>query len=409
MGATFGQIIEGAPIRGLLLDSKRGHKRWGFACGKTLYDTNVNKEQMFVDPFVDPFPILPVIFMGRVVDIKPGGRKVYGIVSECNTQPFEGEASGDVQFVREDIWPPFGVTNVLKFSFNVGVSPLAGNCFDPPSVCPYIYLLWGGGNTWTGNFTLANGNTLTITLELTSTQDPDRPLVDGWPTRYKWEVTFSGCLTTPRTVHAHVSQYYPFRAGGQYGTAFPGAGTCCDSSSVAPDVGFRIDGYTNRMVMSRHVDTIGTAKRKVWLANECCVEIDECTFDDCCGCDASPFQYDLVVSGITNNTGTACDCHNGNWRLTLSSIDTLNQICTWSSDPGPCFAAPVSGMWTLRCDPTTGFVTLGTQHTPGGGGSATYRMNLSAWNCLGSNTLTLLSAPGTFCSNWPATLTVVPV
>lgn len=395
--------------RGRLIDVERGRKVFGYSCGHTLCETNVNREQKFIDPFPEEFPIVPTVFMGRFIDVDSHGRKVFGILSECHQAPIE---AGDVSFLLKDDWcPPIGVSNVIRLKFLFGVFPITASCFDPPDPCPEALLFNTGGRHWVGAFPMANGSSLHVDLELTTTQDPDRPLIDGYGVVYKWQVTFSGCQTPDRVVTAHVSCYYPLLGGGQFGGTLD---VDCCLNQDSPDLGFKIEGFTNRRYLGRLIDVEG-GKQKYGIA-DCCTPDPDCEIAHCCGCLVSPFQWEFDITGVINGpgppfAGTQCPCHNGHWTLTLNAVDTGTEVCTWESEPyvdPACIGHVPTHMWHLTCNPGTGFVTLATQNTAGGGGTASYSIALASWNCLGPNTLTLTLSPA-ICLGWPATVTITPV
>ena len=394
--------------RSRLIDYSDGHKVFGYACGNTLYDTNTNKERMWIDGFPDPFPIVPTYFQGRFIGWR-NGKKLFGITSECYPQPMDYP---NVEFVCKDVWcVPYGVTSVIRIKFTAGLYPITSACFDPPSPCPEAYLLYDGGRTWSGGWEMANGSVLGVNLVLTDLQDPDRPLLDGWPVVRKWEITFQACESPPRTMHAHISKYYPLTGGGQYGGTL---NMSCCATQDAPDLGWKIEGFTNRRQAGKFIDLPGN--RKLFATADCCSPDADCLIGNCCGCEVTPYEWTFSIEGAANGPGppfpgTACNCHNGTWRLRLTGEDTLTGFCTWSSQPfvSPCVTSPASGMWTLRCDPANNLVTLGSQNTTGGGGTATYITTLDAWNCLGSNVLTLSGTPPAICIGWPATVTIHPL
>jgi hypothetical protein len=391
--------VDGRPLPGLPVDHQ-AELTVAYACGYHLGHTNANKEVM-TDPGV--FPIEPTVFRALLVDFYDG-YPLYAFASECRPQPM---AAGNVNFVCKDVWcVPFGVTDKIRFKWYVGDYPLTARCFDDPDVCPEVILEHDGDRTWNGSFTMSGG-TLDVALVLTDTQDPSRPLAGGWPTVRKWEVTFSGCVDPPVTRQANMTYYYPLTGGGQYGGPLD---TDCCNPGDAPDVAFSVEGFTNRYMLGQHVDQEEVSE---YLSLRCCDDDPDCAVTECCGCDVSPYEWSLSVAGVANQTvtpptGTACDCHNGTWTLGLTARNSVTGVCTWASEPGPCAGAPSAGMWQLSCDPGANSVTLSTQHTPGGGGQATYTSTLDNWDCMASNVLTLFSNSN-HCQSWPATVTITPV
>lgn len=393
--------VEGKPLPARLFDVT-GRAKYGYACGHHMGHTNANREQMST-PGV--FPVVPTAFPGRHVGFR-NGVPLYAIASQCRPQPVE---AGAVNFVCRDVWcVPFGVTDRIRFKWYVGDFPLTARCFEDPDVCPEVILVHDGTRTWSGGFLMSNGSTISVALVLTDDQDPARPLVDGWQVFRKWTVTFSGCVTPSVTRTVGISYAFPLTGGSQYGGVLDL--DCCNPGD-APDLGFSIEGFTNRYQPARFVDQAGAASR--YLSVRCCDPDPQCAVGECCGCEASPYEWSLSVGGVANQTavppiGTACPCHNGTWTLGLTARNSVTGVCTWASDPGPCVNAPAAGMWQLSCDPGAGTATLSTQHTPGGGGQATYTASLAGWDCLGPNTLSLFSNSG-HCQSWPATVTITPI
>lgn len=125
----------------------------------------------------------------------------------------------------------------------------------------------------------------------------------------------------------------------------------------------------------------------------------------CCDCDATPDQWTLPVSGITNDGNPlpscqTCSGYNSTWTLTRRPTD----LCVWDSATGPCTAGPA---WILDCDATDWVLQTPTFN----GQAAIYKKSKATWNCLGSNTLNRISTSTLIghCASWPATLTVTPV
>ena len=326
-------------------------------------------------------------FLAKQVGLWTNGQELWAMASQCREMPFD---LGSPVFVYKDEWPPYGITSKLRFRFFLQSYPQLTACFGEP--CADTYLTYSSNGKWSGGFSVTGG-TLNIELRATGVLN-----VFG---RTRWEVEFSGCHSA--TVEAFAMCVHPFKLGGQ-GLTIPLE--CCPASETVPDVGFEIAGFTNRVRLARLVDY--QDGQEVYASTFCCSSSD-CDIADCCGCDASPFQWSMTVSGVNNASATMCHCHNGTWVLTLIEQNTLTGVCTWASEPGACFPnAPSTGMWTLTCDPSSGLVTLGTQNTPNQGGAATYTMPLADWDCLGPNTLSLFfNSP--HCSSWPLVITVNPV
>jgi hypothetical protein len=122
-----------------------------------------------------------------------------------------------------------------------------------------------------------------------------------------------------------------------------------------------------------------------------------CCGSGCCGCSATPANWTLTVAGLAD--GTCVGCANYNGTFNLASL----QPCIWVT--GLAGFCPNTGdPYEFRCD-VDGFFRL---YVGGSAGTnvAVYKA-LSAFNCLGTNVLTLESNSG-LCTNLPGTITVSP-
>jgi hypothetical protein len=121
----------------------------------------------------------------------------------------------------------------------------------------------------------------------------------------------------------------------------------------------------------------------------------------CCGCDALPRVWTFSVSGFYGgesecSTGRSCADINGSWTLTYVGD------CVWNSgDNGACVEG--EGTWTLFCDANDWI--LGTEGVAGAFVNI-WKKSRATWNCLGENTLTLVTHE--FCSSVPDTITITP-
>lgn len=390
--------VLGRPLRARLVDTVQGHKKFAYACGNTLYDTNVNKERIDIPPYPPPFPIVPIIFQGRCVDVDRG-RKVFAVASECHLVPPELQAG--FKFVLVDDWPPYGVPNVLKFEFiSLGGYPQAVQCLRGTDGCPYTYLYHDGGTSWVGTYA-ADGGTLTLTLQLlVGTQDPDRPLIDGWPVRYEWQLTISGC-DGPTTVQARTTSYWPLLLGGQGLLLTSG---CCPSATLLPaDLAFAIYGYTAPYMPAR---LVGSERgHKQFYTSECCPRDTRCDVG-CCGFETVPVQMTFTVAGVTD-PGTPpppvhdCTCINGTYTVTYATTSATS--CQWTST-----TVTGCGAWSLTCSTASGTVTLDFSGSLGAGDDLHYSMPLADWDPTTDNVLSFSSSSGV-CTTLPPTITVSPV
>lgn len=136
---------------------------------------------------------------------------------------------------------------------------------------------------------------------------------------------------------------------------------------------------------------------------------------ECCGCAAMPANWSLVVAGVTNNTCSECNSYNGTFTLAFFGTDNsgFGVECIWHAgainvcNPG----GPENYIWHLQCYREFGYFELSPVMlgSPGSTQAPVYRKSIASWNCLGANTLTLVTYDDTNCANWPATLTVTPV
>ncbi len=134
----------------------------------------------------------------------------------------------------------------------------------------------------------------------------------------------------------------------------------------------------------------------------------------CCGsaggcydCSPVPLDYSLIIAGVTNDRCANCTIHNGTWTLRddllIREWNFQWFIACADIDDEPqyevnlaCYERiPGQGVWWYL-----GF-GLGTVEY------ALYRKSTASWSCLGSNTLDFVRKSDA-CTNWPATLTVVP-
>lgn len=128
----------------------------------------------------------------------------------------------------------------------------------------------------------------------------------------------------------------------------------------------------------------------------------------CCGCSSVPSQYTMIVAGITNGACTFCNNYNGTFTLTLIAGLTP---CEWDSQFGTTCANGFPGVvWSLTCDSTYMRLSAsGSFAVSPPGSQVVYKLALSSWDCLGSNTLIRDFTSTIECSGWPASLTVNPI
>lgn len=371
----------GGRLLGREIDFKQHHKAFAYACGFGFCD-----DKKFMAREIDFFKSAPI---PPEMIVKPNV-EVFAAAGECLEQP--NDAGAVVNFVRKDIWWPFGITDVMLFKFiSLTGYPLTVECLgDLKDFCPWIYIRWDGGVCWSGSFAAAGG-ALNVKACMNGPPDP------AFGNRPKWTLTLTGCMTATPVVATMC--IYPFKAGGQ-GFTIP-TDCCPDETPVPPDVGFRIQSFTNRVRLAREIDRRGG--KKVFGSAFCCDPDPLCVPPSCCGCAFYPLQWQLVIAGVVDDGSPPppprnCPCINGTWLLRL--VSNGSGVCTWRS-PVP---TPGCGGWNLTCDGTN--YLLGFDGGPGAGSNAQYAAPIATWNCLGPNVMTLVSSTGPCV--WPATVTVTP-
>lgn len=354
--------------RARLVDAPLGKRAYAFACPETLCDD--------------------MVFEARQVG-SVAGKRLYAFASEC--WQWE-DGTHQLQFVKQDWNPPFGISDRILFRIPTGVNVNQDlvECFGGET-CPEVILEYNGSDAWTGSLTLDAGD---LNISLTYNE----------PTS-EWFVTFSGCVElgmggSTQVHEAFVSCQWPWRASGQ--GLIVGQSNCCPSMvGQSNGLPFDLYSYTDKKKIARQVSRTG-AGRRVFAYVDCCTTLD-CNVSDCCECEVSPYQWSLPVSGVTTPTEVQCPCFNGNWTLTLNTF--TGGECGWDSESflSPCSSGP-SAMWHLQCLNASRVYRLSTQN---GFAAATYELGFDDWNCLGPNTLNRTFAVG--CTGFPSTLTVTPV
>lgn len=137
---------------------------------------------------------------------------------------------------------------------------------------------------------------------------------------------------------------------------------------------------------------------------DCCLQPCE----DCIRCDvgATPAQFALSVSSITNASCSNCDRWNGDWILTQQCLVVEGgDSCRWQTPieaDAPCdISCAGCSRWALILGSSFA-VLLADENNMAG-----YRLAIGSFDCATSNVLTLNTA--SLRCNWPATLTVTPV
>jgi hypothetical protein len=111
-------------------------------------------------------------------------------------------------------------------------------------------------------------------------------------------------------------------------------------------------------------------------------------------------RYAVTFSGVSNGNCTDCSFVDSTWHLGYLGA------CNWVATAyAPCNHA-TTGL-TLAYIPCDNVFQLTYGNSPGIAGLAVYEIPASQWNCLGQNTLTLVSTKPD-CSNWPSSVTVIP-
>lgn len=130
---------------------------------------------------------------------------------------------------------------------------------------------------------------------------------------------------------------------------------------------------------------------------------------DCCDCPVAPAEWNMTVAGITNGVCPG-GCENANGTFKLAYVGVVGGECRWEAviNDFNCFgAAGLDGKWRLTC---TGVFGTGYWHLllmPALGDASIWRKARADWNCLGANTLDLVTDEPE-CANEPATITITP-
>ncbi len=342
-------------LRARLVDVRNSRKEFAYSCGINFCDLNP-------------------VFQGRLVDYV-GGKKRFAVASECRhpTQGFQ-----NVTFVRKDLVPPFGISSVIKFQFNLISTPLNA-CFGS-SRCPIAELVWDSADSWVGTIELTGGD---IGVEFT------------W-TGSQFRIVFTGCLTG--FANAVISCYWPFEAGGGATLGSVDAACCGGIPQPSTIFTFNVWSYTNWRYAGRLIDIRDGVK--LFAVGECCPPEPSCPLEiDCCGCEVNPLQWAFRVAGVVNGTCGGCTGFNTDWTLTYS--DT----CRWTSgDAGICTPGD---SWSLNCAPGDGVWRLGTSTVAGH--SAIYELSVDSWSCFGPNVMNRVQDYTVSCTNFPSTITLTAV
>lgn len=133
----------------------------------------------------------------------------------------------------------------------------------------------------------------------------------------------------------------------------------------------------------------------------------------CCGCAASPENWQVTVQGVLSGV---CDCSNQfNGTFLLKFRTQVSDICTWSTDATfVCFPEDQGAKYRLYCNATDWVLESAPCCTATGecitDGPVKYKKSRASWACLGDNVMTYESNTGKCCASgsWPATVTVSP-